>query len=281
MYLHRLQLQLLVVPQQSGRGMLAKNCGVEYQGRHFVVGNNDIYRYGGGSSATSIADGRVRDTFFERLQPGQEDKTFVVHHSCQSEIWVNYVRRVEGQTPTDINEVLIFNYDNNTWTFRDAAGFSGVTTAPPIVGGVFSDDATRSVVFSDATNNEFVIADRGNSFRGSNINAYVERKGFDVSPGTVNAKKWNDSTYYIITGSGDVTVQARSTDTPGRPVDFTSTADRYIKTRTFSLDPDMGDYKVDYRTSGRYYNTRVGSNDSTGEWSLIRYSMAIEVDDER
>ena len=48
-------LPVAVTPGSQGRGMLAKNCGVEYYGRHFVVGNEDIYVYGGGAQVTSVA----------------------------------------------------------------------------------------------------------------------------------------------------------------------------------------------------------------------------------
>ena len=38
-----------VQKQLDGRGLLSNNCAVEFYGRHFVVGNEDIYIYAGGA----------------------------------------------------------------------------------------------------------------------------------------------------------------------------------------------------------------------------------------
>ena len=264
----------------SGRGMLAKNCAVEFYGQHFVVGNEDIYTYAGGSTIKSVADEKIRDYFFDNVNRSQLDLVKVIHYRKQSEIWISYPKG----TSATINEKLIYNYDHGTWTVADAFGASGVTVGAPIVDNVY-DNTQEEIIYADATNNELVIANRGTSYRTEAIDAFVERRGFDIAPSNPNIKKWMDSIYYIIRGSGNVIVQAKSTDTPGRPVDFTDTSnnprDKYLKNRTFSLDADMGDYKVDPRTNGRYYNTKIGTNDITSSWTLIRYILSFSVDDER
>ena len=269
-------LPVSVTAGSQGRGMLAKNCGVEYYGRHFIVGSEDIYVYGGGAQVTSVADSKIRDYFFDGINRSQISKTTVVHNRLQSEIWIGYVKGAS----TNINEILIYNYDHKTWSIRDADSVPGMAVGAPVSGSVY--DNTRSkVMMPSASPNELLETDIGNSFKGSAINAYVERKGLDIAPTATQVKKWVDSTYYIIRGTGNVTVQARATDTPGRPADFTSTTDRWLKNRTFSLDPDMGDYKVDFRDAGRYWNTRIGSNDATSSWDLVRYNLAFSTDDER
>ena len=269
-------LPVSVTPGSQGRGMLAKNCGVEYYGRHFVVGSEDIYTAGGGAQISSVADSRVRDYFFSNIDMSQVDLTTVVHNRLQSEIWIGYVKTTTPAS-TAINEILIYNYDHKTWSIRDGNGASGLLVGAPIRNTAYDNNVSK-VVAVHASPNELVETDVGTSFRGDAINSYVERRGFDLAPGSVNVKKWVDSTYYIIRGTGDVRVQAKSTDTPGQPVDFSDTRnnprDKYLKNRMFSLDADMGDYKVDPRTNGRYYNTRIGSNDTTGSWSLISYTPA-------
>ena len=42
----------------------------------------------------------------------------------------------------------------------------------------------------------------------------------------------------------------------------------------------MADFKVDPRVNGRYFNIRFGSNDTTSEWSLIRYNLSFDADDQ-
>ena len=74
-------------------------------------------------------------------------------------------------------------------------------------------------------------------------------------------------------------MDVRTTDTPGRPVDLTSTTDRQVKHRDFTLNGSMADFKVDPRVNGRYLNIRFGSNDTTSEWDLIRYNLAFSTED--
>lgn len=393
-------LPVSVTPGSQGRGMLSKNCGVEFYGRHFVVGNEDIYIYGGGAQVKSVAEGRVRDYFFNRLNRNRIDLVNVAHNRQQSEIWISY--------PTGanvfMNEVLIYNYDNDTWTLRDAVLSRYMTSGPSSTlgestGGVISSwtynsntqqpgngnfslrneagsgvitvdnqdadggtpsltslsrgstititaEATGAILYTSAitststfgddrivvsmentieladfengdryiiataimnpsvynnsdqrvvfatsflNNHNLIQTDEGNSFildTGDTtvpiqIPAFVERRGFDIAPTSTNVNKWTDSAYYLITGTGDVTINTRATEAPGRPVDFSDNSDRYLKTRTFSLNSTMGDYKIDPRSNGRYYNTRIESNDATDTWSLIRYNLSFSTDDER
>ena len=277
-------LPVSVTLGSQGRGLLNKNCAVEFYGRHFVVGNEDIYLYGGGAQTTSIADAKVRDYFYTNLNRSAVNRTTVVHNRLQSEMWIGYAK---DSSPL-INEILIYNYDHKTWTRRTAPGVRFMAAGAPLVGTAF-DNTQSKVMLSNGNATNILETDRSLAFQSNPINAYVERKGLNLSPGSINVKKWNDSTYYIIralTGHAEPTdgtksmlVQAASTNTPGEPVDFADTKtnprDRNLKNRRFSLDADMGDYKVDPRSKGRYFNTRIGSNDTISNWALISYTPAI------
>ena len=278
------QLPVSVTTGSQGRGLLNKNCAVEFYGRHFVVGNEDIYTYGGGAQITSIADARVRDYFFSNLNRAAISMTIVVHNRLQSEMWIGYAKG----TSALINEILIYNYDHKTWSRRTAPNARYLAAGAPIMGNAF-DNSRSKIIMSHSGATNLLETDRSLSFQANPINSYVERKGLNLAPGSINVKKWNDSTYYIIralTGHAEPTnggksmlVQAASTNTPGEPVDFNDTKtnprDRNLKNRRFSLDADMGDYKVDPRSKGRYFNTRIGSNDTTSNWALISYTPAI------
>ena len=282
----------------EGRGLLQADCAVEFYGRIFAVGHEDIYVYGGGASVQSVADGKVRDYFFDTFN-GQ--LAFVIHNTRQDEIWICYsVGALEANDADAVaTEALIWNYDNNTWTLRDlpqcAAGTYGPSAAET-AGGVELFIGDSRPVFSspldasDLSDNDlFVVADTGTSFFEGDgsavdnpvpINAFVERRGFDVIPNGTNFSKWTDSIYVLATGEGTVNIDVRPTDTPGRPVDFDSTTDSRLKSREFTLNGDMADFKVDPRTNGRYMNIRFGSNDTTSSWELVRYNMSFSADDE-
>ena len=253
----------------EGRGMLSLNCGVEFYGRMFVVGQEDIYLYAGGSSVESVADDRVRDYFFDTFNG---NLVFVQHNSRQDEMWVFFSK----DASVTANEVLIWNYKNNVWTIRDADSVRAATYGSLVQSNTFTD--TQGLVMG--RNGSLLQADTGTSFSGNAINAYVERKGFDIAPNATNFAKWTEEVYILATGTGTVTVDIRATDSPGRPVDFDSNTDRLLKSRTFTLNGAMPDFKVDPRVNGRYFNIRFGSNDATSEWELIRYNLSFDTDDD-
>ena len=186
-------------------------------------------------------------------------------------MWICY----STGSSTTADEALIWNYTNNTWTIRDLADITSATYGSLINSNAFTD--TEGFIM--ATSGKLIRADVGTSFSGNAIDAYVERKGFDVAPQATNFSKWTDSIYILATGSGSVDVAVRATDTPGRPVDFASN-EKFLKKRTFTLSGDMSDFKVDPRTNGRYFNIRFGSNDATSSWDLLRYNLAFSTTDE-
>lgn len=253
----------------EGRGMLSANCGVELFGRVFVVGQEDIYIYAGGSDMQSVSDQRTRDYFFREYNG---NTVFTVHNSLYDEVWVCFSRG----SSTAANEALVWNYRHNTWSVRDINNAYAGTYGSQVFGATFLN--TQALML--ANNSNILQMDVGTSFSGNPINSYVERRGFDIAPNAVNFSKWTDSIYILATGTGDVTVNVRPTDTPGRPVDFTDASDRMLKTREFTLNGTMADFKIDPRVNGRYFNIRFGSNDATSSWQLIRYNLSFSADDD-
>ncbi len=99
---------------QVNSGLLAKNCVIEFKGRHFVVSDGDIVLFDG-QNVESIADKRVKDTIFNNLDTVSFDNTYVVRDDRNHEIWVCYPSI--GQTYS--NKAAIWNWEDNTWTFRE------------------------------------------------------------------------------------------------------------------------------------------------------------------
>ena len=260
----------------TGRGLLSANCAIEFYGRIFAVGNDDIYLYGGGSSVNSISDSIVRDYFFDNLNEAQKDITFVTENRKQDEIWLCYPKG----SSTTCNEALIYNYTTGSWTIRDLPNIRDAAFGATIS----NDDYTEgelSLLLLDNTTQKLKQVDIGTSFDGEAINAYIERKGFDIDPND-DLKAYDIAhATFILRGVGNVDIRMRATEAPGRPANLDSNSDRYLEKRTFSLDPDMGDYKINPRSEGRFLNLRIGTNDTTSSWSLIRYNLGVRVTDNR
>ena len=99
---------------QVNSGLLAKNCIVEFKGKHFVVSDGDIVLFDG-QNIESIADKRVKDTIFNDIDSDNFDNTYVVRDDKHFEIWVCYPST--GQTYSD--KAAIWNWKDNNWTFRE------------------------------------------------------------------------------------------------------------------------------------------------------------------
>ena len=188
--IHRVQLASIDQPTRvqnlnTGRGVLATNCVIEFDGRVFAVDVNDIYTTNGSGSINSVADEKVRDYFFSRLNPTHMPNTFVVRNIREDEIWIVYP--TTDSTDGRCDEALIWNYHKNTWTIRDMPGTLDATIGPRVVSGEFSGDVD-SIIFTgyenaanSTTSDRIHVGDRTNQFNGDNFNAFVERKVLDLS----------------------------------------------------------------------------------------------------
>jgi frataxin-like iron-binding protein CyaY len=117
---------------QVNSGLLAKNCIVEFKGRHFIVADGDIVLFDG-QNIESIADKRVKDTIFNNIDTDNFNRTYVVRDDRNHEMWVCYPS--SGQSYSD--KAAIWNWEDNTWTFREltntrhiAAGVTNFATSP-------------------------------------------------------------------------------------------------------------------------------------------------------
>ena len=271
-----------VQPVNSGRGMLSQNCGIEYQGKHFIVGPEDIYTMQGGGAVRSVSDGKVRDYFYNNLNYAALNRVFVVHNRREDEIWVCYPKGND----TSATEALIYNYASDVWyPPRDLpqvnAGVYGGTSD----GTNFNDQnlslhfagQQRSIIRAD-TGTTFLVPGT-NTYTAGPINASVERTHLELSKDNINVSKFIEDIYPRITGTGSVNIITRPTGSPGEVVDFTRTKaqDRRISRDTFDISKD---FKVSPRTNGSYFNIQISSDgQNTTAWDLTDYTIDFSADD--
>ena len=105
------------------------------------MGSQDIYSFGGHpGSIKSIADTKVRREFFDRLNPLAIDMTFLLQYQQRDEIWICYAN--ESALSDKVNEALIWNYRNNTWTYRDLIDVVSGDVGPVPGGGLPAGEIT-------------------------------------------------------------------------------------------------------------------------------------------
>ena len=224
----------------------ADNTGsvLEVDGKHIVVGSDDVYVFGGHpGSIQSIADARVRQQGFFNT-PGNDVR--ILRYNRFDELWF--------YTPNQ-SQMYIWNYRDNTWTVRNQ------TT--PTVG----NSGPNTLIFADATGiyrtmpGEYTKVEDGMGYR-----SFIERKRLAITP------EFTTETLVSIgilsEGSASFEVAAVGTERPAQ-------------TRTLPTDDptptpfvSQSNYKADIRTHGRLLNYRI--TDTTDvEWSIAGLQFDI------
>ena len=98
----------------SGQGILSKDCVVQFEGKHFVLTQNDMIVHNG-NAMSSVAEGRVRDFFFREVNPEFYDSTFVVTDPESSEILIMFA---DSTSEGACNRALVWDWRQDAWEFR-------------------------------------------------------------------------------------------------------------------------------------------------------------------
>ena len=122
-------------PVTDEYGCLNTGSVIEYDGKLFIVGSNDIYAFAGNpGDIASLADGRVSEYFFKNINPIHDKQLFLILNHQENEVWINYPTL--ASLAGECDEALIWNYRDNTWTIRDLNNVTGGTYAPIKGGGI-------------------------------------------------------------------------------------------------------------------------------------------------
>jgi len=122
-------------PVTDEYGCLTTSGVIEYDGKHFVIGSSDIYVFAGNpGDIQSLSDDRIRDYFFNNLNPIYEQQLFTLMNHKENEIWVCYPTL--ASLAGECDEALIWNYRDNAWTLRDLDSVTAGDVGPIKGGGI-------------------------------------------------------------------------------------------------------------------------------------------------
>lgn len=118
----------------TGSGLLSRQCVTEFDGKHFVISQNDIYVHDG-SSRKSVVAGRIREKLMDEILSVNPLATRAFTNYPKKEIWVMYCRpgtdlRNNGRWTT--NKAAVWNWEFDTWTFYDLPENFDVNLIPPL-----------------------------------------------------------------------------------------------------------------------------------------------------
>jgi len=149
-----------VINVTDAYGAMTLDSVIEFDGRHLVIGNNDIYLFGGHpGSIQSVAENKVRDFFYRDINKEFINKTFIFRNISKDEIWINYPSGLSEWA----NKTLIWNYKSNCFTIRMMgemrSGFAGRIAQ---YGSIDGGDSNTGPANTEVPKDEFVsTADAG------------------------------------------------------------------------------------------------------------------------
>ncbi len=115
----------------SEGGIMAPNCAVEKDMKHFVFGASDIYVHDG-VTKFSISDNRVRRHVFSRLDTSRRDRCFVFLDDANSEVLFCYPTKADAAISVDdtvgCNEAAVYNFREDHWSIVDLPGVSSIAS---------------------------------------------------------------------------------------------------------------------------------------------------------
>ena len=267
-------------PVARGWGAQTIEAVQEFDGRHVVVGSNDIYIFQGHpGSIQSIADMRVRREFFDTFttNPLFQRNLFTMLYRRRDEIWISYptTASIDGQC----DRTLIWNYRNNTWTIREQSPFwNGVmspiqfdSTEPMVDLNEFFPlmTSTKTTAVGIADPDSVYVADVPGKFSdvaNAGYESYIERMRLAMTPEFTTENLL--SVAMLTEGTGaTLEVMAVGTDTPSESANFSNGI-----SGTFNIDTD---YKVDLREHGRLLNHRITDNSGQFGWFIAGLQFDI------
>lgn len=275
-------------------GMLAQDCGAQFNEMHFVVTPDDIVVHNG-TQVNSVVDARLRKWIFNNLVSSTSKISFVVPFQRAHEIWFCFPFQGGGVC----NMAAIWNWQYNTWTVREIPNvrggasslFNPTSSADLFDYGAVGDFATDSEPFGTTTtspSSEVILlaprdlsgilsVDDSYKFDGVSYTSFVEQKGITAVGMTNDGRVVSDPNlekmvvavrprFDAVDGT-TFSISIASKDTPYRE-DETPT---WEDTQTFTVGTDI---ELSMYTTGRYLAIRFeGLSDVL--WKFAGYDIDV------
>lgn len=262
-------------------GMLSRNCAAEFDGKHFVVGQGDVYVHNG-VQKQSVIDGKMKNYLYSAIKATGINNVFVIPDYNNTEMWVCFQGSSSQVVDGTADTALIWNWRENTWTIRElpniVCGTFGIMD--PQISDSWDDDSAiwdqdtsawgsasynpskTKVVMGSYTNNEIYSVGDVSEFNGKSFLSRLEKRSinFDDDQGL----KFVSSITPHFSGSGKGSVYVGSSMLHDAPTEW------------FGPYPyEVGkDYKIDCRVTGRYIGVRF-ELESLGAWSMNGYTIEM------
>lgn len=260
-------------------GMLAPNCAAEFDGKHFVIGQGDVYVHNG-VQKKSVIDGVMKNYLFNAIKAGGTSAVFVVPDYSNSEMWVCFQSTSGALEGGYADQAAIWNWQENTWTLRDLPqvrnGTMGVVDPQEpdhwdldpaqwdvdatVWGSSTYNPAKMKVVLVSATNKKIYVIGESSLFAGVPFKSTIERT--NLYDGNDQSVKHVTTVTPHITGTGVCNVFVGANMIMDSPTEW-------YGPYPYNIGKD---FKINCRVSGRSVGFRF-EFDSVGSWEFNGYTV--------
>lgn len=262
-------------------GVLSRDCVCEFDGKHFVVGQGDVYVHNG-VQKSSVITGKMREYLFSNIKSSAFKKTFVVPDYNNTEIWICFCSS-DNNDDDECNQALIWNWIDNTWSIRelphiryatfgivdpqepdfwDAAIGSWDTDALPWGESNYNPSKLK-IIMTSVTNDKVYLVGNTTVFDDVPFISTLEKSGMTF--GDDRMMKFVSSLTPHVRGDGQMQVYIGSQYIQDGPVTWRGPYAYTIGQQ----------FKVDCRVTGRYIAVKFVT-ESSSSWALNGFTLEFE-----
>jgi len=247
----------------QGRGLINNNCWTNTDANVYGIDSRDIWVFDG-SNFTSIGNQKVKDYFFNNLNPTYFDRMFMVNNTQKYQIEIYYP---DLNSTGYCNRMLSYRYDLQIWNApKQIQNACMGTEGPKVVSGAFNL-ASRVVAYArgGVANQKLIQTNIGNSFiNNTAIPAQFERNNMvlqsDTGPVPYSCKTYVHRLLPEIAGTGSVNITVGGANS-------TAQTPIYGQTGVVDISTDTP-WVTTQQNAVRTVSVKVDSNDATNAWNL-------------
>lgn len=251
----------------QGRGLLNENCWANVDNVVFGVDARDIWQFDGGTFKP-IGNQRVKQYFFDNLNPNYTNQVFVDHNSSKYQIEVYYPDMNSNGT---CNKMLAYRYDLDVWQApRDVTNATMSNEGPIWTSGNVFNLASRTIVYANyAGNVALVQKDQGTSFLGNaTIPTLFQRNNISFGQpysASVQVHRVLPEVY----GTGNIDVTVGMSDSVAGNVTYRPTVEMPIVTDNPWVQINQNEARVN--------TIKFQSNSNVNSWQLTAANWQVTV----
>jgi len=250
----------------QGRGLLNENCWCNVDNTVFGLDARDIWNFDGGNFKP-IGNQRVKDYFYNNLNPAYTDQIFMEHNSSKYQIEIYYPDLTSTGT---CNKMISYRYDLDVWQPPRDVTQATMGTESPIWTGTTANLASRTIVYSSfQANTRLVQKDVGTSFLGNTaIPTLFQRNNISFGQpysASVQVHRVLPEVY----GTGNVTITVGGADSVAGNVTYKPPVELPIVTNNPWVQINQNEARVN--------TIKVQSNSAVNSWQMTAANWQVTV----